>query len=232
METAARVEILRRVLFYDGLDAAGLETVAREAQERRLPKGETLFAQGDEAVHSYVVGWGRVRLDQTTPDGQNVVIRHMGPGDLLGTVAVLRRVPYPATPVALEDCMILSWSAPRLADHMERFPKIAINAIGIVGGRIEELQARLQEVATQRVERRIASALIRLASQSGRKVEGGIEIPFPLSRQDLAEMTATTLHTVSRTLSAWDLDGVIDSRRTSHIVIRRPHRLAEIAEHA
>jgi CRP-like cAMP-binding protein len=82
------------------------------------------------------------------------------------------------------------------------------------------------------VERRIASALLRIANQSGRRVEGGVEIPFPLSRQDLAEMTATTLHTVSRTLSAWDHDGIIDSRRTSHLVIRRPHRLVEIAEHA
>lgn len=232
MEIPARIEVLRRVPFYDGLDEAALGTVAREAQERALPRGETLFTQGDEALHSYVIGWGRLRLDQTTPDGQNVVIRHMGPGDLLGTVAVLRRIPFPATPVALEDCMILSWSAVRLAHHMAQFPKLALNAIGIVGGRIEELQARLQEVATQRVERRIASALIRLASQSGRKVEGGIEIPFPLSRQDLAEMTATTLHTVSRTLSAWDQEGIVDSRRSSHLVIRRPHELAEIAEHA
>lgn len=128
--------------------------------------------------------------------------------------------------------MVLSWSAPRLSDHMERFPSIALNAIKVVGGRIEELQARLQEIATQRVERRIAATLLRLANQAGRRVEGGVEIPFALSRQDLAEMTATTLHTVSRTLSAWDQEGIVDSRRSSHLVIRRPHRLVEIAEQA
>ena len=232
MDTGARVSVLQRVPLYRGLDDAALATVAREAHERPLAKGDTLFVQGEAALHSYVLGWGRVRLDQSTADGRNVVLRYMGPGEMVGTVAVLRQIPFPATPVAVEDCLVLSWSAARLSEHMTRFPPIALNAIKAIGGRIEELQARLQEIATQRVERRIAAALLRLANQAGRRVEGGVEIPFPLSRQDLAEMTATTLHTVSRTLSAWDQDGIVDSRRSSHLVIRRPHRLVEIAEQA
>ena len=232
MELDARVSVLERVPLFGGLDAGELQAVAREARERPIPKGQTLFSQGEEAIQAYVLGWGRLRLDQATPDGQNVVLRYMGPGDLVGAVAVLRQVPVPATPVALEDCMALSWSAPRLAELMARFPKIAVNGIRVVGGRIEELQARLQEIATQRVERRIASALLRLANQAGRRVEAGVEIPFAMSRQDLAEMTATTLHTVSRTLSAWDQEGIVESRRSSHLVIRRPHRLVELAEQA
>ena len=232
MNTDARVSVLQRVPLYGGLDGDALATVARDAHERPLVRGDRLFEQGEEALHAYVLGWGRVRLEQTTPDGHNVVLHYMGPGEMVGTVAVLRQIPFPATPVAVEDCLVLSWSAARLSEHMTRFPAIAINAIKVIGGRIEELLERLQEIATQRVERRIAAALLRLANQAGRRVEGGVEIPFPLSRQDLAEMTATTLHTVSRTLSAWDQDGIVDSRRSSHLVIRRPHRLVEIAEQA
>ncbi|GMV62908.1 MAG: Crp/Fnr family transcriptional regulator [Parvibaculum sp.] len=227
-----RVELIRPVGLFDGLDEKALHAVADVAREQPVSKGEKLFEQGDEATHGYAVGWGQIRLDQVTPDGQNVVLRHMGPGDMIGVVAVLRRIPFPATPVALEDGMVMSWSAGRLSDLMERYPEIAQNAIRVVGGRIEELQRRLQEVATQRVEQRIASALLRLANQAGRRTEDGIEIPFALSRQDLAEMTATTLHTVSRTLSAWDQEGIVDSRRSSHLVIRRPHRLVEISGQA
>lgn len=232
MDLESRVGVLERVPFFGGLAGPELAAVAREARERPTAKGDRLFSQGEEALHGYVLGWGRLRLEQATPDGQNVVLRYMGPGDLVGTVALLRRAPFPATASAVENCMALSWSAVRLGELMARFPRIAMNAIGVIGGRIEELQARLQEIATQRVERRIAAALLRLANQSGRRVEGGVEIPFPLSRQDLAELTATTLHTVSRTLSAWDQEGVVDSRRSSHLVIRRPHRLVEIAEQA
>lgn len=107
-----------------------------------------------------------------------------------------------------------------------------MKVMGMMGGRIEELQERLQQISTQQVERRIAGVILRIASQSGRKTETGIEIPFSLSRQDLAEMTGTTLHTVSRTLSAWINEGVLKGRRSSHLVICQPHRLVEIAEQA
>lgn len=232
MDIGSRTELLRSVGLFRGLEREDLAAVAEAAREQPFSRDETLFSQGDDATHGFVVGWGRIRLDKVTPEGQNVVLRHMGPGDMIGIVAVLRRIPFPATPVALEDGLALSWSAGCFAELMNRFPPIALNAIDVVGGRVEELQRRLQEVATQRVEQRIAATLLRLANQSGRKVEDGIEIPFALSRQDLAEMTATTLHTVSRTLSAWDGEGILESRRSSHLVIRRPHRLVEIAEHA
>ncbi|ANK79826.1 MAG: Crp/Fnr family transcriptional regulator [Rhizobiales bacterium NRL2] len=232
MDTETRVGLLKPVGLFRGLDGAALTALAEAAREHVVARGEAMFQQGDEATHGYVLAWGRVRLDQVTAEGQNIVIRHLGPGEMVGMVAVFRRMPFPATPVALEDCMALGWSAGRFAELMAAYPPIAQNAIAAVGGRIEELQSRLQEVATQRVEQRIAATLLRLANQAGRKTDAGVEIPFALSRQDLAEMTATTLHTVSRTLSAWDQEGVVDSRRSSHLVIRQPHRLVEIAGHA
>lgn len=232
MDAAARVTVIERVPLFAGLEAPDLQVVAREAQERRVRKDEQAFRQGEPATHHLVVAWGRIRLDQTTPEGQNVVLRFMGPGDLLGSVAVLREVPYPATPTAIEDTLLLSWSAGRFAELMERFPPIALNAIRIVGGRVQDLQDRLREMATQRVERRIASALLRMVNQSGRRVDGGVEIPFVVSRNELAELTATTLHTVSRTLSAWEQEGILTGKRTSHLVIAKPHRLVEIAEQA
>ena len=232
MDIPARVTVLQRVPLFQGLSPADLATVAREAHERPLQKGEALFQQGEEAVHNYVMGWGRLRLDQTTPDGQNLVLRYMGPGDLVGTVAVLRGMPFPATPIAVEDCMLLAWSALRTADLLTRYPAIALNAINVIGGRLEEMQERLREAATQRVERRIASTLLRMARQSGRRVAGGVEIPFVVSRNDLAEMTATTLHTVSRTLAAWEQQGILSGKRAAHLVIAEPHRLVEVAEQA
>lgn len=232
MDSAARVSVLQRVPLFGGLPADSLAEVAGTALEVRLARDESPFRQGDTAAHGYVVGWGRVRLDQATPDGQNVVLRYMGPGDMLGTVAVLRAIPYPATAVAVEDSVLLGWSAPRLAQLFADYPALAMNAIRVVGTRLEELQQRLQEVATQRVERRIAATLLRLVRQSGRRGEQGVEIPFAMSRQDLAELTATTLHTVSRTLSAWEQQGIIAARRSSHLVILQPHRLVAIAEEA
>lgn len=80
-----------------------------------------------------------------------------------------------------------------------------------------------------RTERRVAHALLRLVRQAGRRVEGGVEVDFPLSRQDIAAMTGTTLHTVSRILSGWETRGIVESGRQP-VTIRQPHALVAIAE--
>jgi CRP-like cAMP-binding protein len=99
----------------------------------------------------------------------------------------------------------------------------------LLAGRLQELQDRYRELATERVERRVARALLRLARQTGRKVENGVLIDFPLTREDLAEMTGTTLYTVSRILSGWEKEGLIETGR-QRVLIRSPHGLVAIAE--
>jgi CRP-like cAMP-binding protein len=112
---------------------------------------------------------------------------------------------------------------------MERFSRLALNALEMLAGRMHELQDRYRELATERVERRVARALLRLVRQSGRRVPEGVLVDFPLSRQDLAEMTGTTLYTVSRIFSGWEAGGLIEAGR-ERVVIRRPHALVSIAE--
>jgi hypothetical protein len=87
------------------------------------------------------------------------------------------------------------------------------------------------EVSAEEVERRVAHAILRLARQAGRKVEAGVEIDFPITRQDVAEMTGTTLHTVSRILSSWESKGLVEGGR-QRTMIRDSHKLFMIAEGA
>ena len=84
-------------------------------------------------------------------------------------------------------------------------------------------------MSTERVERRIARTLLRISNQGGEKVEGGIKIDWKLTRQDIAEMSGTTLYSVSRVFSQWDRDGVINSSST-RILIKEYSRLVEISK--
>ena len=110
-----------------------------------------------------------------------------------------------------------------------RTSALATNTLQTVGARLQETHTRVVEMSTQHVEQRIAHALLRLVKQSGKKVDHGIEIDFPISRQDIAQMTGTTLHTVSRTLSAWEARGLVESSRQK-IIVREPHKLFVLAE--
>ncbi|GBC80838.1 Global nitrogen regulator [bacterium HR09] len=94
---------------------------------------------------------------------------------------------------------------------------------------MEDMQQRILELASERVEQRLARCLTRLARQVGRQVPEGILLDVPLSRQDLASMTGTTLYTVSRILSHWEGQGIVKAGRQK-LVILRPHALVAVAE--
>jgi len=166
---------------------------------------------------------------QVTPAGHQIVVRFVSPGELFGIAAAIGRVDYPATALAATESVALAWEMRSWPVLVGRYPTIASNALRTVGARLQESHARIREMSTERIERRIAHALLRLAQQAGHRTETGVAIAFPISRQDIAEMTATTLHTVSRVMSAWEQDGIVESGR-QRVVIRDPHALVQIAE--
>lgn len=220
--------ITKLPLFAD-LHAGELDELLQEARSVRYPKGAHVFEQGGEAVSFFVLLHGHVRADKSTPGGEKIVVRYVSPGEVFGVATAIGLAHYPATATAVVDSVALAWPSrawPRLvASH----PRLAMNALQTVGSRLQEAHTRVIEMSTEEVERRVAHALLRLAKQAGRKVEEGVEIDFPISRQDVAEMTGTTLHTVSRILSAWDQQGLTASGR-QRIVLRQPHKLLGLAE--
>jgi CRP/FNR family transcriptional regulator, nitrogen oxide reductase regulator len=162
-------------------------------------------------------------------DGQQILMRAIGPYNLFGAVAMTQQETYPVSAETMEECAALAWTKPTIMGLIGRFPPLAINAIQLMAQYTQEFQERFRQLATERVERRLAHTLLRLASQTGKKIPEGVWIDLPLTRQDLAEMTGTTLYTVSRLLSQWEAQGLIIADR-ERIVIRFPHGLVSIAE--
>jgi CRP-like cAMP-binding protein len=214
---------------FAGMAPSALDDLLAEARSSRHPKNSTIFEQGEEAHSFFLLLHGHVRAAKTTPAGQQVVVRYITPGEVFGVAVTIGLAHYPATATAVDDSVTLAWPSAAWPRLVEKHPALAGNTLQAVGARLQESNSRVIEMSTEQVERRVAHALLRLAQQAGRKVEGGIEIDFPISRQDIAEMTGTTLHTVSRILSGWESQGLVDGGR-QRIVLRDPHRLFRLAE--
>lgn len=222
--------LLSGVPLFVGLDEESLATAAQDARLVRAATGRAFFREGEPARVFFVLRRGRVKFTQISAEGHEVILRVIGPGEPFGGVSAFDPAgTYPVTARALETCEAHAWDGARITALMHRFPSIAINAARMIAERLHELQTQHRELMTERVERRIARALLRLADRAGRRVEGGVEIDFALSRKDLAQMTGTTLFTVSRTLSAWQHDRLITTGRR-RITVREPQRLVRIAE--
>lgn len=227
--TPSDANSLQDVRLFEGLTPEAIAQVVRAARLLQLEEDQYLFHQGDPADHIFTLLTGRVKLSQVTPDGQQVILRMAGPKDTFAVVAVLSELELPVSAQALEASSVLGWDRETMHDLMLRFPHLALNALKVLSARTREFQDRIRELATERVERRIARTVLRLVRQTGRKVPEGVLLDLTLTRQDLAELSGTTLFTVSRTLSQWESQGLIQTGREK-IIILSPHSLVTIAE--
>jgi CRP-like cAMP-binding protein len=212
-----------------GLAPMELRRMVAVGRMHHVPQGEFFFHQGDDSIMLYILTEGRCKLSQVSADGTQVIVNYFGPGDELGIIVALSNIPYPLSAEAIEPCAAISWHRDQMKDLMIQYPRLALNGIEMIGRRFARLQRRFQEVATQRVEQRVARALMRLTRQFGRRMPEGVLLDMPLTREDLAQMTGTNLYNVSRILSKWEQAGIIQTSR-SQIVMSAVHELVGIAE--
>lgn len=229
IDTAVELQLLERCAIFKGINHADLARIREMAGKRRFPGGSFIFYQEEPADAFYLILAGRVRLTQVTVEGHQVIVHFFGPGSGLGIVAALGNIAYPLSAEVVEDCLVLVLGSDRIAELIESYPRLAINSLRLMAGRFSELQNRYRELATERVERRIARTLLRLAKQTGRKIGEEVLINMPLTRRDLAEMTGTTLYTVSRILSGWEQQGLVKTGR-EQVTLCSPHDIVIIAE--
>lgn len=203
-----------------------LRAILLPAKTRRVEKRAAVFEQGQTATEFFVLMHGHLKVTQTTADGRQVIVRIVEPGELYGVAVALGRPDYPATAVAMEESITLVWPSSAWAGLVARAPLLAVNALQTIGQRVQEAHTRIREVSTEEVERRVAHLLLRIVKVSG---GGAAEVAFPITRQEIAEMTGTTLYTVSRVLSAWENQGLVAGGR-ERIAVTEPAKLREIAE--
>jgi len=221
---------MAEVSLFKDLTQDEIQTVRSGARIRQAGADEFFFLQGDQAENLYILHTGRVKLTQINPDGQQILLRIITPWTLFAAIALVGKTTlYPVSAQAAEESTALVWSRGEMDKMLEKIPRLALNAMQLMAEYVIEFQDRYRELATERVERRLARALLRLATQSGRKTSEGVLIDLPLSRQDLAEMTGTTLYTVSRIMSQWETRQLVVSGR-ERVVVCNPHGLVKIAE--
>ncbi len=220
---------LKKSDVFKGLTTEQNDAVIKSGFRKKLQSKNILFHQGDSAQKCYLVNQGRLKLTKLNEQGKEVIFRYIGAGEVTAAVAVIKKREYPVTAESVEETDVTGWDRQTMMQLIQHYPDIAINLLGIILDRVEDIQNRYQELATERVEQRIALTLLRLMRSAGAKTTDGIYIDIPLSRQNIADYTGTTLFTVSRTLSTWKKKGWIKSRR-EQIVITDPHSLVKFGE--
>lgn len=224
---------LRRVSIFKDATDDDLNLFVQNSILRMIEDGEFFFFQGDPATYLYILVSGRAKLLQSNPAGQQVNLRMINKWQMFGALGAVRPdATYPASAQALEPSTALAIKSDFLHDALQTRPYLNLSLMQLMTSYIQEMQERYRELATERVERRIALTVLRLASQIGVRSAGEeTMIELPLSRQDLAEASGTTIFTVSRVLADWERRGLVETGR-ERVLIKEPHGLVQISEGA
>lgn len=199
--------------FLAGLDAARSAELVKLARVIEAAPDTQIFQQGDPPTRLLMVVAGTVKVWRLSPGGVPITVHMLGPGQLVGCMAVFCGFALPATATAVESSRLLAWQARDINALLARDPVLAGNAMTIVGARAARFLERIQDLSTADAETRIGRALLRLAGDSG-------ATSLRVSRQELADLTATTLHTASRVVSGWEKQGLVRGGRRQVTILQ------------
>jgi len=221
--------MLEEMPILSSLSQSDWEKVKHLFIEKHFGKDEYIFFEGDPSSWIGVVLEGRVKMIKHSENGKDVVLDLIAPGEMLGEMAAFNGEPYPATAQAMEPTVVAIIHQDDYLRLLKQYPALALRMIEELGRRLREAQETIKSMAVERVERRIARILLKLAATTGLSSEEGIVIELPLTRQDIAEMAGTTVETAIRTMSKFRKRGLVQTKR-GRVTILQPHELVKIAE--
>lgn len=212
-------EAIRRSLVFRRLGTEDRARLGAVSRLRNVPKGERIFAEGDPSDFFFTILSGRVKIFKMTPAGKDIILEIFGPGDPLGAVAVYEGRPFPASAAALEDTSCLLVPRASFFALLEKHPSLVRGLLLGLTRRLVELTNRLTDLTGGRVEARFARFFLKAAQDLGRPAPDGTLIPLALSRQELADMTGTTIETCIRIMSRWGKEDIVRTEKEGFVVL-------------
>ena len=222
---AAARRLLRQNYLFAGLPDPLLDRLAVHAQWRAYPRGETIFSQGDEGDALYGVVSGRVRISTTSPEGREVFLNIMEPGDAFGEIAVIDGLPRTAGAVALDAARLISIGRSEFLAVIEREPVLAMHLLRLFCQRVRWTSDLVEESSFLFGPARLAKRLLVLAALHGDAGPDGMELA--ISQAELAQFLNMSRQLVNQQLQEWRAKGWVALGR-SRIVVRDAEALGRV----
>jgi len=205
----------------NGQGTSELKAMISGRKIRQIKKKQVLYYEGDHPQGLYLVIEGAIRTFKLAEDGRELMMGLYKPDDYLGVHALLLDEPFTETAEAVEDAAVCMLPKDAIITLVNKYPEITLQFIKILANNIREKEVQLIELAYNSVRKRLAQVLVRLSKQFTDPSQ------FKISRDELASMAGMATETVSRTLSDFKDEKLIE-KKGSHIHILDLNRLAKM----
>ena len=222
MDVRNKVGYLKMVDIFQDLSDEELEALDSSITIIPCEVGKIFYAPEDTGEALFIIRKGKVQLYRISPDGRKIVTNTLSPGTIFGEMSLIGQGMYDSFAEAMENCAVCKMDRIDLERLLLQKPQVAIRILEVIGKRLVEIEARLEDIAVKTVAGRLASLLLRLMKEQGATIVG-------FTHQDLADALGTYRETTTQTLNKLKAQGLLDIGRKK-IEILDPEGLQLIAE--
>jgi CRP/FNR family cyclic AMP-dependent transcriptional regulator len=193
-----QIPFLRKFPLFADLDDGELGAVATVARPRRYAKDDVVFYADERGDVLCLIREGQVKVTMISPEGKEIILSLLGPGDFFGEMALLDDEPRSATVVATEPLELMTIYREDFLKLMAENFDITKKVLAAISRRLRTASSRIESLATMDVYGRLARFFLDLAKDSGKSLESGYVAVTRPTHQAIANMIGTSRETVSR----------------------------------
>ena len=192
-----RIEALRSIPLFAGLEDSAIEEIARLLIDRRFPKDAVIFEDGSVGDYMYLILEGQVKITKMSDDGREKILEILEPGDFFGEMSLLDREPRSASVKTTRACLLLALSRQDFLDLLRQNPDVSMEMIRVLSRRVRETDEQIRGLLFERVESRTRRILLRMAKDPAPGDPRRVTTP-PITHQQLADLVGTSRETITR----------------------------------
>jgi CRP-like cAMP-binding protein len=224
-----KIWYLKHINIFKGMTEADLATVERMTHMKPYGRREQVYGQGDEGDVVYLLKEGRVKIYKLSPDGKELTLELLEPGEIFGEMALVDDSPRDTIAETLDDSMLCIMRRRDFELFLKKKPELAMRVTKLIGMRRRHIENQLENLVFRSASSRLALLLLSLGEIHGVRDSRGIILNIKLSQQELANLIGTARETTSALLNEFKRLGFIDIQRR-RIKLLESWRLKKIAD--
>jgi CRP-like cAMP-binding protein len=221
-------EVLARSGLFQGVEPESAEALAAHLEYLDIPKGHTIFSEGELGDSLYIVMSGKIKVGRRAADGRENMIAVMGPSDLFGELSLFDPGPRTASAVAVTDAKVARMRQQSLRPWITNRPEIAEQLLRVLARRLRRTNDALADLIFTDVPGRVAKNLLQLAKRFGTREGSGLRLTHDLTQEEIAQLVGASRETVNKALADFTSRGWLRLEGKS-VVLIDPERLSRRA---
>ena len=193
--------VIRKAPIFSGLDVSAADALRASMNLVKLRKGQSLFKEGDDGDHLFVVSSGKVKLGTKSVDGRENLLMILGPGDMFGELSLFDSGPRTATATAVTDSKLLALGQDKVIPWVKEHPEVSLQLLARLASRLRRTNEVVGDLVFSDVPGRVAKALIDLGVKFGEKRSEGLFVNHDLTQEELAQLVGASRETVNKALA-------------------------------